>query len=57
VFVVPMNRLAERRKAGIEPEPEAPAEDVLLLTEIRDLLARQGGALPPGTGATPPSTL
>ena len=40
VVVLPMNRLAERRKAGIEPEPEAPAEDVLLLTEIRDLLAR-----------------
>ena len=39
VVVMPLNRLAERRKAGIEPEPEAPAEDVLLLQEIRDLLA------------------
>lgn len=39
VIVLPMNRLAERRKRGVEPEPEAPAEDVLLLTEIRDLLA------------------
>jgi large conductance mechanosensitive channel len=39
VVVLPMNKLAERRKAGIEPEPEAPAEDVLLLQEIRDLLA------------------
>lgn len=39
LIVLPMNKLAERRKAGIEPEPEAPAEDVLLLTEIRDLLA------------------
>ena len=39
VIVVPMNRLAERRKSGVEPEPEAPAEDVLLLQEIRDLLA------------------
>lgn len=38
-IVVPMNRLAERRKKGAEPEPEAPAEDVLLLQEIRDLLA------------------
>lgn len=37
--VVPLNRLAQRRKAGIEPEPEAPAEDILLLQEIRDLLA------------------
>ena len=39
LIVAPMNKLAERRKAGIEPEPEAPAEDVLLLQEIRDLLA------------------
>ena len=39
VIVLPMNRLAERRKAGVEPEPAAPAEDVLLLQEIRDLLA------------------
>ena len=39
IIVVPMNRLAERRKRGVEPEPEAPAEDVLLLQEIRDLLA------------------
>ncbi|SEE94042.1 large conductance mechanosensitive channel protein MscL [Ruania alba] len=39
VVVVPMNKLAERRAMGEEPEPEAPAEDVALLTEIRDLLA------------------
>lgn len=39
LIVLPINKLAERRKAGIEPEPEAPAEDVLLLQEIRDLLA------------------
>ncbi|WP_024285462.1 large conductance mechanosensitive channel protein MscL [Cellulomonas sp. KRMCY2] len=39
VIVLPMNTLAERRKAGTEPEPEGPAEDVLLLQEIRDLLA------------------
>ena len=37
--VLPLNALAARRKAGEEPEPAAPAEDVLLLTEIRDLLA------------------
>jgi large conductance mechanosensitive channel len=42
IIVLPMNKLAERRKAGQEPEPEALAEDVLLLTEIRDLLAKQG---------------
>ena len=41
MIVLPMNKLAERRKKGIEPEPEAPAEDVLLLTEIRDLLAQR----------------
>jgi len=39
LIVAPMNKLAERRKAGVEPEPEAPAEDILLLQEIRDLLA------------------
>jgi len=39
VVVMPLNKLAERRKQGVEPEPEAPAEDVRLLQEIRDLLA------------------
>jgi large conductance mechanosensitive channel len=39
VVVTPMNRLAERRKRGEEPPPEAPSEEVQLLTEIRDLLA------------------
>jgi large conductance mechanosensitive channel len=39
-FVVkPLNALAARRKAA-ETEPEAPADDVRLLTEIRDLLAQ-----------------
>jgi large conductance mechanosensitive channel len=57
VIVAPLNALAERRKAGLEPEPQAPSEDVLLLTEIRDLLARQGGATPPSSTGTPPSTL
>jgi large conductance mechanosensitive channel len=39
-FVVkPLNALAARRKAEEPtPEPEAPPEDVRLLTEIRDLL-------------------
>lgn len=37
--VKPLNALAARRKQE-EPEPEAPAEDVRLLTEIRDLLAQ-----------------
>lgn len=38
LVVVPMNKLAERRKRGEEPEPEAPSEEVILLTEIRDAL-------------------
>lgn len=38
LVVKPLNALAARRKAHEEPEPEAPPEDVLLLTEIRDLL-------------------
>lgn len=38
LIVVPMNLLMERRRRGEEPEPAAPAEDIALLTEIRDLL-------------------
>ena len=42
IVVLPMNRLAQRRARGAEPEPEAPSEEVRLLTEIRDaLVARQ----------------
>lgn len=44
VIVLPMNRLAELRKKGVEPEPEKPAEDILLLQEIRDLLAARKDA-------------
>ena len=43
VVVLPMNALAERRKRGQESESEAPAEDVALLQEIRDLLRARGG--------------
>jgi large conductance mechanosensitive channel len=44
-FVVkPVNYLMERRRAGDVPPPEAVPEDVVLLTEIRDLLQ---------TGVTP----
>jgi large conductance mechanosensitive channel len=38
VVVLPMNKLAERRRRGEEPEPAAPSEEVRLLTEIRDAL-------------------
>jgi large conductance mechanosensitive channel len=41
LVVKPLNALAERRKRGQEPEPEAQPEDIILLTDIRDLL-RQG---------------
>jgi large conductance mechanosensitive channel len=41
LVVKPLNALAARRKEEA-PEPEAPAEDVRLLTEIRDLLAQPG---------------
>ncbi|WP_109473376.1 large conductance mechanosensitive channel protein MscL [Ornithinimicrobium cavernae] len=40
VIVVPMNKVNERMGFGKEEEA-APAEDVVLLTEIRDLLARE----------------
>jgi large conductance mechanosensitive channel len=41
-FVVkPMNLFLARRKKEETAEPEAPAEDVRLLTEIRDLLAER----------------
>ena len=44
LVVLPMNKLAERRKRGLEPEPKAPSEEVTLLTEIRDSL--RGRQLP-----------
>jgi large conductance mechanosensitive channel len=41
-IVVPMKKIQEMRARGQEPEPEAVPEDVLLLQEIRDLLAGRG---------------
>lgn len=38
VIVVPMNKVIERRKAGLEPEPDPATPETELLTEIRDLL-------------------
>ena len=51
LIVLPLNALARRRARGQEPEPTAPAEDVVVLREIRDLLAARtpGG---PGAGTT-----
>lgn len=54
VIVLPLNKLAERRKRGIEAEPARPSEDILLLQEIRDLLAAQSSpALSQDTGSSP----
>jgi large conductance mechanosensitive channel len=47
IIVLPMNKMAELRKARlaaeghVEEEGEAPRDEVLLLTEIRDLLSTQ----------------
>ncbi|MCC2334288.1 large conductance mechanosensitive channel protein MscL [Cellulomonas wangsupingiae] len=58
LIVLPLNALAARRKKGEEDEPAAPAEDVLLLQEIRDLLAQRltpaiANDTTPSAGATP----
>lgn len=44
LVVLPLNYLAERRRRGEEPPPKAPSEDVVLLTQIRDLLAQNATA-------------
>jgi large conductance mechanosensitive channel len=44
LIVTPMNRLAERRRRGMEPEPKAPSEEVILLQQIRDALLAAGPA-------------
>ena len=43
LVVMPLNKLAELRKRGVVPEPEAPSDEVRLLTEIRDALVARGG--------------
>ncbi|AZQ77823.1 MAG: large conductance mechanosensitive channel protein MscL [Flaviflexus sp.] len=40
-IIIPMNKLAERRNAGVEEAPAADADDVAVLKEIRDLLIVQ----------------
>ncbi len=42
VVVLPLNKLAERRARGSEPETAAPSEEIALLTEIRDSLRARG---------------
>ncbi len=41
LFVLPMNKLAERRKRGQEEAPASKSDDLLVLEEIRDLLLAQ----------------
>jgi large conductance mechanosensitive channel len=41
-IVAPMRKIQEMRARGKEPEPVAASEDILLLQEIRDLLAGRG---------------
>jgi large conductance mechanosensitive channel len=41
VIVVPMQAMAKRR--GVEEESPAPSDEVVLLTDIRDLLQQQRG--------------
>jgi large conductance mechanosensitive channel len=38
IIVMPLNKLAERRARGVEPEPEPLTTEQQLLTEIRDAL-------------------
>ncbi len=55
VVVLPLNRFAERRAlktAKGEPDPNPKAEDIVLLEQIRDLLADRGPAAP--ATRTPP---
>jgi len=53
--VLPLNALAARRKRGQEAEPAAPAEDILLLQEIRDLLAARPNPATANDAGPPPS--
>jgi large conductance mechanosensitive channel len=59
LIVKPINVLNERRRRGEEPVEEAELSDeVVLLAEIRDLLAARSGAAgaPPDGPGEPPST-
>ncbi|GAA1138223.1 large conductance mechanosensitive channel protein MscL [Ornithinicoccus hortensis] len=42
VIVVPMNKINDRRKRGVEEPEEEVSEEVAALREIRDLLANRG---------------
>ena len=58
LVVLPLNKIAERRAAKLatgEPDPTPKAEDIILLEQIRDLLAKDS-ALPTATTANEVST-
>jgi large conductance mechanosensitive channel len=58
VVVLPLNKIAERRAAKLaagEPDPAPKPEEVLLLEQIRDLLAQNGGTPTTLTKSTSPS--
>ena len=47
VVVLPLNKIAERRAAKLakgEPDPDPKSEEVILLQQIRDLLAEEQAA-------------
>ena len=44
IVVMPLNKIAERRAAKLakgEPDPDPKSEEIILLQQIRDLLAKQ----------------
>ena len=50
LIVAPLNRIAEARAARMAkgvPDPDPKAEDIVLLEQIRDLLAHQGSSPSP----------
>jgi large conductance mechanosensitive channel len=51
--VAPLNAVAARRARGKPTPPEELPADIALLTEIRDLLAKQDGTAPAAEEGTP----
>jgi large conductance mechanosensitive channel len=55
LIVMPLNKLAQRRAAKVakgEPDPEPKPEEVLLLEQIRDLLASEASPNGPSAAAS-----
>ena len=54
LVVVPMNKLNELRRRGVptDESPAPPTDEAVLLGEIRDLLAAQGGRVAPAPRTT-----